>query len=146
MKIFGKDLKEVNKGYFGVRRCTICKDELRDVDLVEIYATTYFCFIPIKRELIKRILVCNHCKAFMEIDNKLWQYYSTYYNERFSKSVTDNILGVLKRVSADIEKRGVKLSVADDTSQRSLDVIFNGLINKYGVEQNIEEIISVFYK
>lgn len=146
MKFFGKQIKEVNKGYFGVRRCTICKDELRDVDLVEIYATSYFCFIPIKSVLIKRILVCSHCKAYMEIDNKLWQYYATYYNDRFSKSVTDNILGILTKLSKDMEQSGVKLSVSDETSQKSLDVIYNGLIDKYGVEPNIEEIISVFYK
>ena len=146
MKFLGKDIQEVNKGYFGVRRCTICKDELRDVNLVELYATSYFCFIPIKRTLIKRILTCSHCNAYMEIDNKLWNYYETYYNERFSKSTTDNILGLLTRMSNEMDKKGIKLKVNDDSSQKSLDVIFNGLIDKYGVEQNVEEIISVFYK
>ena len=86
MKFFGKDIKEVNKGYFGVRRCTICKDELRDVNLVELYATNYVCFIPTKNVLIKRILTCSHCKAYMEIDNKLWNYYETYYNKYTRKS------------------------------------------------------------
>ena len=146
MKFFGKDIREVNRGYFGVRRCTLCKDELRDVDLVEIYATNYVCFIPVKQTLIKRILVCKQCKAYMEIDNKLWSYYATYYNQRFSKSVTDNILGLLSKLSKDMEQNGVVLSVGDDTSKKALDMIFNSLIDKYGVEQNIEEIISVYYK
>ena len=146
MKFFGKDVQELNKGYFGVRRCTVCKDELRDVNLVELYATNYFCFIPIKSVLIKRILVCSHCNAYMEIDNKLWNYYSTYYNNRFSKSTTDNILGILTRMSSEMGAKGVKLSIGDESSQKSLDVIYNGLIDKYGVEQNVEEIISVFYK
>lgn len=146
MKFFGKDIQEVNRGYFGVRRCTICKDELRDVNLVELYATSYFCFVPIKKELIKRILVCSQCNAYMEIDNKLWNYYSTYYNSRFSKTTTDSILGLLTRMSSEMDKKGVKLSMNDEASQKSLDVIYNGLIDKYGVEQNIEEIISVFYK
>ena len=146
MKFLGRGVKEVNRGYFGVRRCTICKDELRDVNLVELYATNYFCFVPIKSVLLKRILVCSHCKAYMEIDNKLWNYYAGYYNNRFSKATTDNILGLLTRMSDEMGKKGVKLKVSDDASQKSLDVIFNGLIDKYGVEQNVEEIISVFYK
>lgn len=146
MKFFGKDIKEVNKGYFGIRRCTVCKDELRDVDLVEIYATNYVCFIPTKTELVKRILVCSQCNAYMEINNKLWNYYESYYNDRFSKSITDNIVGILTRMSDEMSKKGVRLSIGDDVSQKSLDIIYNGLIDKYGVEQNVEEIISVFYK
>ena len=144
MKFIGTDVKEVNKGYFGIRRCTICKDELRDVNLVELYATNYICFVPTKTELVKRILVCSHCNAYMEINNKLWNYYETYY--RFSKSITDNIVGMLTRMSDEMDKKGIKLSIADDASQKSLDIIYNGLIDKYGVEQNVEEIISVFYK
>ena len=146
MKFFGKGVSEVNKGYFGVRRCTICKDELRDVNLVELCATNYVCFIPTKKVLVKRILTCSHCKAYMEIDNKFWSYYATYYNNRFSKATTDNILGMLKSMSADMEAKGVKLSMSDESSLKSLDIIYNGLIDKYGVEQNVEEIISVFYK
>ncbi len=146
MKFFGKDIKEVNRGYFGVRRCTICKDELRDVNLVELHVTNYFCFIPIKSEIAKRILVCSHCNAYMEINNKLWDYYQSYYNNRFSKNTTDNILGILTKMSKEMEQKGVKLSLNDESSGKSLDMIFNGLINKYGVEQNVEEIISVFFK
>jgi hypothetical protein len=146
MKFIGKDIKEVNKGYFGVRRCTICKDELRDVNLVELHVTNHFCFIPIKSEIAKRILVCSHCNAYMEINNKLWSYYESYYNSRFSKATTDNIVGMLTRMSSEMEKNGVKLSIGDDSSEKSLDMIFSGLANKYGVEQNVEEIISVFYK
>ncbi len=146
MKILGRELKEVNKGYFGVRRCTICKEELRDVDLVEIYATSYFLFIPIKNVLLKRILVCKHCKSYMEIDEKLWQYYKTYYNERFNKKTTDTIIETLTTLSNDMAQNGVKLKASDETAQKSLDVIYKGLTNKYGVCENVEEIISVFYK
>ena len=60
MKFLGRELKEVDKGYFGVRRCTICNEHLRDVNLVEIYATNYVCFVPIKSTIVKRILVCQH--------------------------------------------------------------------------------------
>lgn len=146
MKFFGKDIKEVNKGYFGVRRCTICNEELRDVNLVEIYATNYFCFIPTKSTVIKRILVCQHCKAYMELDNKLWGYYSTYYNSRFNKTTTDDIVNTLKTISNTMEQNGVKLDIDDETSQQSLDLIYKSLCDKYGVCENIEEIVSVFYK
>lgn len=146
MKFFGKDVKEVNKGYFGVRRCSICNDELRDVNLVELHVTNYFCFIPIKSEIVKRILVCSHCDAYMEINSKLWKYYETYYNDRFTKDTTDNIIGLLNAVSKEMDKKGVKLTMTDEACEKSLDVIYNGLIDKYGSEQNVEEIISVFYK
>jgi len=146
MKFFGKQIKEVNKGYFGVRRCTICKDELRDVNLVEIYITSYFCFIPIKTILLKRILVCQHCKAYMELDEKLWKYYESYYNKRFDKTTTDNIISTLTKMKQELHNSGVHLSVSDDASQKSLDLIYDSLCEKYNVCENVEEIISVFYK
>jgi hypothetical protein len=146
MKFLGKQLTENNKGYFGVRRCTICKDKLRDVNLVEIYATNYFCFIPIKSVLLKRILVCQDCKAYMELDNKLWEYYATYYNSRFDKNVTDNIINTLNDLSSSITQNGVNLSITDTTSQQALDLIYNSLVKKYHNHQNIEEIVSVYYK
>ena len=146
MKIFGKDIKEVNKGYFGVRRCTICKDELRDVDLVELYAVSYFCCIPVRKTLVKRILVCKHCNSYMEINNDLWGYYSTYYNRRFDKPTTDSIIDILTTMSKQMEQHGVKLAIDSKADQKSLDLIYNSLAQKYDVCENIEEIISVFYK
>ena len=146
MKFLGRELKEVNKGYFGVRRCTICNAELRDVNLVEIYATNYICFVPVRKTLIKRLLVCQHCKAYMEIDDKLWGYYSTYYNTRFNKTTTDNIINTLTQLSTTMEQNGVKLDIDDDSAQQSLDLIYKSLCDKYGVCENVEEIVSVFYK
>ena len=146
MKIFGKELKEVNKGYFGVRRCTICNEELRDVDLVEIYVTNRLFFIPISSKIIKRLLVCKHCNAYMEIDEKLWRYYNSYYNKRFDKNTTDNIIEILTTMTKQMELNGVKLSIDDKASESSLDLIFNNLTKKFKVEQNIEEIVSIFYK
>lgn len=146
MKFFGKDLEEVNKGYFGVRRCTICNEELRDVNLVEIYATNYVCFIPVRKTLICRMLVCQHCKSFMEISNDLWQYYSTYYNNRFNKATTDDIVNILTNISTQMEQNGVKLHLDDKESQQSFDLIYNSLAEKYKVWENVEEIISVFFK
>lgn len=146
MKIFGKELKEVNKGYFGVRRCTICNEELRDVDLVEIYVTNRLFFIPISSKIIKRLLVCKHCNAYMEIDEKLWRYYNSYYNKRFDKNTTDNIIEILTTMTKQMELNGVKLSIDDKASEPSLDLIFNNLTKKFKVEQNIEEIVSIFYK
>jgi hypothetical protein len=146
MKFLGKDIKEVNKGYFGVRRCTICNEHLRDVDLIEIHCTNYFCFIPLRSTIIKRILVCTNCKAYMEIDDKLWKYYSTYYNHRFDKQTTDGIINTLSSISNTMAENGIALKVDDETSQKSLDLIFNSLCDKYGVSENVEEIVSVFFK
>ncbi|MFQ6723759.1 MAG: hypothetical protein ACLRFE_00305, partial [Clostridia bacterium] len=137
MKFIGKKLKDFDRGYFGVRRCTICNYELRDVNLIEIYSTQYICFIPVRSIIAKRILLCNHCKAYMDIDNKLWEYYSTYYNQRFNKDVTDNIVGTLQNLSKDMEQNGVKLNIDDDASQKSLDLIYKSLCDKYGVCENV---------
>jgi len=146
MKFLGKQITEVNKGYFGIRRCTVCNEQLRDVDLVEIHSTNYFCFIPTSSNITKRILVCNHCKAYMEINQKLWEYYSTYYNKRFDKETTDTIINTLSSLSNEMSKKGVTLSIDDESSIESIDLIFNTLCNKYKTTQNVEEIVSVFYK
>ena len=146
MKFLGKQITEVNKGYFGIRRCTVCNEQLRDVDLVEIHSTNYFCFIPTSSNITKRILVCNHCKAYMEINQKLWEYYSTYYNKRFDKETTDAIVNTLSSLSNEMSKKGVTLSIDDESSIESIDLIFNTLCNKYKTTQNVEEIVSVFYK
>lgn len=146
MKFFGKDISKSNKGYFGVRRCTICNDELRDVDLVEIYSTKYVCFVPVYKTLLKRILVCKHCDAYMELDEKLWRYYVTYYNKRFDKITTDNILQTLDKMTAEMKNNGITLSISDETSQQSLDLIYKSLCEKYNTQENVEEIVSVYYK
>lgn len=146
MKFFGKELSDNNKGYFGVRRCTICNEEIRDVNLVEIKSTNYFCFIPIRTSIVKRILVCQHCKAYMEIDDKLWEYYSSYYNQRFNKNTTDKIINTLSTLTKDMAQNGIILNLDDDTAQQSLDLIFKGLCDKYGTPENVEEIVSIYYK
>ena len=146
MKFFGKELKQVNKGYFGVRRCTICNEELRDVNLVEIYAVNHICFVPVSSTLVKRILVCQHCNSYMEISNSLWEYYSTYYNKRFNKPTTDNIIKTLINMNKQLEEKGVKLGIDDKTAEQSLDLIYKSLSQKYKVWENVEEIISIFYK
>ena len=146
MKFLGKELNESNKGYFGVRRCTICNSELRDVNLVEIYATNYVCFIPVRKTLIKRILVCQHCKAYMDIDTKLWEYYLSYYHTRFNKTKTDEIINTLKTISNSMSEKEIKLNIDDGASQQSLDFIYDALCKKYNSPENIEEIVSVFFK
>ena len=146
MKFFGKELKEVKKGYFGIRRCTICNEALRDVDLVEVHATNYICFVPVKSKVMGRLLVCKHCNAFMEINNELWEYYRTYYNQRFNKATTDSIVSTLTNMATQMELKGVKLDIDDKTSSQAIDLIYKSLAQKYGVCENVEEIISVFYK
>ena len=45
MKFFGEEIKEIDKGYFGVRRCTVCDEKLRDVNLVELQQNFNIFFI-----------------------------------------------------------------------------------------------------
>lgn len=146
MKFFGEEIKEVNKGYFGIRRCTICNEKLRDVNLVELYASFNVFFIPVRKRYCKRILVCQECNAFMEIEDSLWNYYSTYINKRFTKSTTDEIVGTLSNMNKELKNSGIKLNLDDESCHQSIDLIYNNLVKKYSTWQNVEEIISIFYK
>ena len=145
MKFLGKEIKEYNKGYFGVRRCTVCDNQLRDVDWAEICERTNICFVPVYKRTISHILICKTCNAYMTINDKLWKYYSKYLGERFSKGTTDEIVTTIKKVDKELQNNGVKLSVEDSSADKSLDLIYNILVEKYGCAENVEEIISVFY-
>ena len=146
MKFFGKSIKQIDKGYFGIRRCGICNNQLRDVNLVELQATNNVFFVPISSGKPKYLLVCQHCGAFMEINDELWKYYQTYYPMRFSKKITDDIVCTLSNLNKELENGGVKLDINDVSTQRAIDLIYKGLTEKYKVWQNIEEIVSVFYQ
>ena len=145
MKFFGKEIKEFNKGYFGIRRCTVCGNQLRDVGLSEVYERFNICFLPIYKRSIAHILVCKTCNAYMEIEDKLWKYYSKYLSSRFDKSTTDEIMSIVKKVDNELQNNGVKLNIQDGSADKSLDLIYNSLVEKYGCAENVEEIISVFY-
>ena len=82
----------------------------------------------------------------MEIDYKLCKYYATYYNKRFDKATTDSIVNTLTALSNDMAQNGVKLRSGDEACHQSLDLIFNKLCDKYNVAENVEEIVSVFFK
>ena len=82
----------------------------------------------------------------MELSEDLWSFYSTYYNQRFNKSTTDNIVNTLTALSKETEQNGVKLNFNDKAYEPALDLIYKTLAEKYKVWQNVEEIISVFYK
>lgn len=146
MKFFGKDVIQKDKGFFGVRRCTICDDVLRDVNLVELWVTTNVFFIPIKSWCEKRLLVCQKCGACMEINDELWKYYKTYLHKRFDKSVTHEIIGTLTNLENQMKNTGVNLSINSKTDEASINLIYNSLVEKYKTWQNVEEIVSVFYK
>ncbi len=145
MKFFGKEIKEYNRGYFGIRRCTVCNNQLRDVDLADVYERFNVCFLPLYKRTFAHILVCKTCNAYMEIDNKLWTYYAKYLPSRFNKNTTDEIMSTIKKVDNELQNNGVKLNIDDTSSDKSLDLIYKILVEKYGCAENIEEIISVFY-
>lgn len=146
MKFFGEDIKQVDKGYFGVRRCTICNDELQDVNLVELNSSFNIFFIPVKKLASKHILVCQNCGVFMEINEELWKYYLSYLNKRFNKSTTDEIIQMLTDINEQLITNGVKLELDNKDAQQSIDLIYRSMVEKYKVCENVEELISVFYK
>lgn len=146
MKLLGYDIKEENKGYFGVRRCTECGNNLRDVDLTVLSKCFYILGIPIKTVEQKHFLVCKNCKASLHLNTKMWKYYATYLNERFSKRTTDEILNTLSTMNKDLVKNGINLNSEDEAFLPSLDLIYKKMVEKYGTWQNVEEIISVFYQ
>jgi len=142
MKFFGLDVKTNEKGYFGVRRCTECKS-LRDVNLVEITGVERMFFIPVKKLANKRFLICTTCGAALEINNDLWNYYNTY--NRFDKSTTDKVVETLQQIDSDLTDKNLSLKCDDKISQSSLNLIYDGLIKKFGNPNNLEELISVYF-
>ena len=142
MKFFGLDVKTDEKGYFGIRRCTECK-ALRDVNLVEICGVERMFFVPVKKHACKRFLICTTCGAALEINNDLWNYYKTY--DRFDKSTTDKVVQTLQQIDSDLVDQNLNLKCEDKLSETSLNMIYEGLIKKYGNPNNLEELISVYF-
>ena len=94
----------------------------------------------------ERDISIKEISAFMEIEESLWNYYSTYINKRFTKSTTDEIVGTLSNMNKELKNSGIKLNLDDESCHQSIDLIYNNLVKKYSTWQNVEEIISVFYK
>lgn len=82
----------------------------------------------------------------MEIDEELWGYYKTYLSKRFNKELTHEIVGTLTALDGQMRDKGVNLSIDDKTMESSINLIYNSLVGKYKTWQNVEEIVSVFYK
>ena len=77
------------------------------------------------------------------MSDELWDYYKTYYNKRFSKSKTDEILSILIKIDASIADNTVDYTKKGFTSV--LDMIYNSLIKKFPNGKNLEEVISVYF-
>lgn len=144
MKFVGIEVKENDKGYFGIRRCELCK-QLRDVKLIELYGQSYLFFIPIKKLNPKRFLVCEKCGACFEISEKLWNYYKEYYPRRFDKKTTDSVVAVLNQINSSLVENNVNIKITDPTCKNSLDMIYQNLCKTFGNQKNIEEIMSVYF-
>ena len=142
MKLFGLDIVQQNLGYFGVRRCSECGG-LKDVDYVKIRAVFRLFGIPIPLQTLKRFLVCSKCGAAFDISDELWEYYKSYYNKRFSKSKTDELISILIKVDANIADNSVDYSARGYNS--ILDMIYESLIKKFPNSKNLEEVISVYF-
>ena len=142
MKFLGTDIKTDEKGYFGVRRCTEC-NALKDVNLIEVHGIERVFFMPIKKLGLKRFLICSSCGAALEINNDLWNYYSTY--SRFDKPTTDQIVQTLKQIDLDLANQNLNLKTGTKESLSSLDMIYKNLIRKFGNPNNLEELISVYF-
>lgn len=143
MKVFGVDVKQKNKGYFGIRKCEVCGG-LRDVNLIEVSGCEKFLCVPIKKLGIRRFLMCTTCGACFEINEDLWNYYSQY-KFRFDKATTDQVISALNSISEDLAKNDICLKFEDKASQHSINMIFNNLCKKFNNPENLSEIISVYF-
>lgn len=143
MKIFGRDVTETKKGYFGVRRCTICK-ALRDVNLLELKGVERFLFLPVKRLGIQRYLICEKCGAGLQINDDLWNYYKTY-EYRFTKETTDEIVKTLDKIAIDLKANHIELNYNDKSCENSLNMIYRNLCKQFSNPENVEELISVYF-
>lgn len=143
MKLFGRDVLKKDFGYFGIRRCDVCKT-LRDVDLLEITGVERFLGIKTKNLGVRRFLVCSKCGASFEINADLWNYYSRYAY-RFNKQTTDQVVAMLDGINGDLKQNNVILKLGDKTSLHSLNLIYHNLCKKFDNPDNIEEIMSVYF-
>ena len=142
MRLFGLDIMQKNMGYFGVRRCTECGG-LKDVEYVKLKAVFRVFGLPIPLKTLKRFLVCDKCGAAFEVSDELWDYYKTYYNKRFSKAKTDELLGILIKIDATVADNSVDYKEKCYTTV--LDMIYNSLIKKFPNGKNLEEVLSVYF-
>lgn len=142
MKIFSKKTIKKNFGYFGKRRCGKCQT-LNDVDLVK--ARLYACFLglPIFPLKEKKLLVCQKCGAYMEIGQKLWEYYCKCNITRFSKEKADEIFGIVFEIDVATNLSNEKNIIL---KQKMIDEIFVSLAKKYENPFAIEEILSVYFE
>ena len=70
-------------------------------------------------------------------------YYKTYYNQRYSKSKTDELVSILIKIDASIADNTVDYKKKGFDSV--LEMIYNSLIGKFGNGKNLEEVISVYF-
>ena len=143
MKLFGTDVKKIEKGYFGIRKCENCK-ALKDVDLVEMQGKERIFCVPIKNLGSRRFLVCKDCGAAFEITEDLWNYYQQY-EYRFDKSTTDEVIRTLDEITKDLNSNNINLSFKDKSSEQSINLIYHNLCKKFNNPENISELISVYF-
>ena len=143
MKVFDIKLKERNKGYLGIRRCTVCRD-LIDVDLILVKRKFYFLGIPLYTIGTNRCLKCKKCRAILCIDN-LWNHYKTYLKTRFNKQMTDDVINSLKEIDEGLKGQGISLNLRDEKDKKTIQYVYESLYKKYGNQKNIEEIVSIYF-
>ena len=142
MKLFGLDVREQNYGYFGVRKCCNC-DAIRDVTYIKLAPVLRLLGLPISLGKARRFLVCTKCGAAFDVPEELWEHYKTYYNQRYSKSKTDELLSILIKIDANIADNTV--DYRNKGYDSVLEMIYNSLIGKFGNGKNLEEVISVYF-
>ena len=142
MKFIGDSIETKNLGYFGIRQCEVCGG-FWDVDLIEVKKVFRFCFFAVKTYAVKRFLCCQKCNACFEISPDLWSFYQTY--QRFNKKTTDEIIDTLKRINNEFVSHGTFINLDDKIYHGSLDTIHESLAKKYGHEEYLEELISIYF-
>lgn len=144
MKFIGPDIHKVNKGYFGIRRCSTC-NELKEVNLLEIKGVVRLFFIPVKTFITKRFLVCEKCQSVYEITDDQWKYYSTYLHKRFDKKTSKQVIETLDNINQTFVNKGTIIDITKEIYHPSIDSIYEQLIKKFGHKETLEELISVYF-
>ena len=144
MKIFGADIIKINKGFFGIRKCETC-GELKNVNLLILKGVVRFFFFPIKTLITKKFLVCQKCEACYEITEDQWNYYSTYISNRLDQKTTEKVVQTLNDINKTFLNKGTIIDIDNEIYYPSLDNILISLAKKYGHEQSLQEIMSVYF-
>lgn len=143
---WGKDSKEI--GYWGILKCENCKNYTHHV-IYERANKVKLYFVTVAKYKKERYLVCPVCNAGYELQEDIYLSLIEQLPKRFDKEKTSEIWN---RVNSDIVQF---IKTSNEQEQNTdyatlmvgfVDKLRNNLVDTYGSEDNVNEIMSTYLK